>query len=67
MRPHNNHFNAGISNHNTLVKAKAKSSEEIAMLTAEYLDNGGDIDVIPCPLDNGYDIKARMGENGGLI
>ncbi len=35
--------------------------------TEEYLARGGKIDVLPSDLDKGYDIKARMGDSGGLL
>jgi len=35
--------------------------------TEEFLARGGKIDVLPSDLDKGYDIKARMGDSGGLL
>ncbi len=34
---------------------------------AEYEARGGKIDVLPSALDKGYEIKARMGDSGGLL
>jgi len=68
MRPHGYNFNKNpISNNSTLVKAKAKSSDEIARQIAEFEANGGEIEKLACSLDNGCEIKARMGDNGGLL
>jgi len=33
----------------------------------EFLARGGKIDVLPSALDKGYEIKARMGDSGGLL